>query len=114
MSADDGPTSPYGQDKVETEVETAEERTYEEPEDAVLAEQDQHAGVGPDAHPERYLAVAGAYVGIEPPEGYTIKGNERSMKYHLPDSNGYARTIAEVWFVDEEAAQKAGFTRARH
>ncbi|SDU95609.1 hypothetical protein SAMN04488544_2545 [Microlunatus sagamiharensis] len=113
--SDDGePTSPYGQDKVETELETAQERTYEEPEDAVLAEQDQAAGVGPDAHPDRYLDIPGVYLGIEPPEGYTIKGNERSMKYHLPDSNSYARTIAEVWFLDEEAAQKAGFTRAQH
>ncbi len=113
--SDDGePTSPYGQDKVETELETAQERTYEEPEDAVLAEQDQAAGIGPDAHPDRYLDIAGVYLGIEPPEGYTIKGNERSMKYHLPDSNSYARTIAEVWFLDEEAARKAGFSRAEH
>jgi hypothetical protein len=34
------------------------------------------------------------------------------MKYHLPGSSGYARTIAEVWFSSEEAAQEAGFSRA--
>ena len=55
----------------------------------------------------------GVYVGNEPPEGFTIKGNERSMKYHVPESSGYGRTIAEVWFNSEEAAQAAGFIRAQ-
>jgi hypothetical protein len=52
-------------------------------------------------------------VGSDPPEGYTIKGNERSKKYHMPDTGGYARTVAEVWFNSEEAAQQAGFVRAQ-
>ena len=43
----------------------------------------------------------------------SIKGNERSMKYHVPESAGYGRTIAEVWFNSEEAAQQAGFIRAQ-
>ena len=55
----------------------------------------------------------GVYVGHEPPEGFTIKGNERSMKYHVPESAGYGRTVAEVWFNSEEAAQEAGFVRAQ-
>lgn len=55
----------------------------------------------------------GSYVGENPPEGFTIKGNERSKKYHLAGSGGYDRTIAEVWFSSEEAAEKAGFTRAQ-
>ncbi len=55
----------------------------------------------------------GSYVGDEPPEGFVIKGNERSMKYHVPGSGGYERTIADVWFATEEAAQEAGFTRAQ-
>ena len=55
----------------------------------------------------------GIYVGTEPPEGFSIKGNERSMKYHVPDSPAYARTVAEVWFNSEEAAQAAGFIRAQ-
>jgi hypothetical protein len=55
----------------------------------------------------------GVYVGHEPPEGFTIKGNERSMKYHIPESSGYGRTVAEVWFNSEEAAQQAGFIRAQ-
>ncbi|HEY0238511.1 MAG TPA: hypothetical protein VGC37_07700 [Friedmanniella sp.] len=109
----DEATSPYSEGHVEQALETAEERVYEEPEDAVLVEQDTASGVGPDAHPERY-DLPGVYVGVEPPEGYAIKGNERSMKYHLPDSNSYGRTIAEVWFASEEAAERAGFTRAQH
>lgn len=55
----------------------------------------------------------GAYVGDTPPEGFTIKGNERSMKYHVPGTGGYDRTIAEVWFKTEEAAEAAGFTKAQ-
>ncbi|OYO24611.1 hypothetical protein CGZ93_02605 [Enemella dayhoffiae] len=54
-----------------------------------------------------------AYVGAEPPAGFTIKGNERSMKYHTAGSGGYERTIADVWFTSEEAAEKAGFSRAQ-
>ncbi|MFT4189587.1 MAG: 50S ribosomal protein L4 [Aeromicrobium sp.] len=48
----------------------------------------------------------------EAPEGYDIKGNADSMKYHLPDGQWYGATIAEVWFNSEEAAQAAGFTKA--
>ena len=55
----------------------------------------------------------GVYVGHEPPEGFVIKGNERSKKYHVPESAGYGRTVAEVWFNSEEAAQQAGFVRAQ-
>lgn len=54
----------------------------------------------------------GAYVGDEPPAGYTIKGNERSMKYHTEDAAGYDRTNADVWFKSEKDAEAAGFTRA--
>jgi ribosomal protein S16 len=46
------------------------------------------------------------------PEGFPIKGNADSMKYHTPDSPWYARTIAEVWFASDEAAEAAGFTAA--
>ncbi len=56
---------------------------------------------------------AGSYVGSEPPEGYSIKGNERSMKYHVQGNGGYERTIADVWFSSEEAAEAAGFKKAQ-
>ena len=55
----------------------------------------------------------GSYVGSTPPEGFNIKGNERSKKYHVEGTGGYERTIAEVWFNSEESAQAAGFTKAQ-
>lgn len=45
------------------------------------------------------------------PAGWSIKGNEDSMLYHGPASPAYDVTIAEVWFVDEQTAQAAGFGR---
>lgn len=55
----------------------------------------------------------GAYVGNEPPEGFVIKGNERSMKYHTEGNEGFERTIPDVWFNSEEAAEAHGFTKAQ-
>lgn len=46
------------------------------------------------------------------PEGYTIKGNADSMKYHEPDGQWFEQTVAEVWFDSTEAAEAAGFTKA--
>ena len=46
------------------------------------------------------------------PEGFTIKGNKDSMKFHSVDSPWYGRTKAEVWFATEEAAKAAGFVNA--
>jgi large subunit ribosomal protein L17 len=46
------------------------------------------------------------------PEGYTIKGNANSMKYHEPDGQWYDQTVAEVWFKTAEAAEAAGFDKA--
>jgi hypothetical protein len=48
--------------------------------------------------------------GAVAPSGWTIKGNEDSMLYHTTESPSYKRTIAEVWFFDEDTARKAGFT----
>lgn len=89
--------------------------------DAVPAPTDHFDGAQDAAAPQDAVAVdntdtgygEGSYVGDTPPEGFTIKGNERSKKYHLSGSGGYDRTIAEVWFNSEESAEKAGFTRAQ-
>ena len=43
------------------------------------------------------------------PEGFDIKGNADSMKYHVPGSQWYDATNAEVWFSSPEAAEAAGF-----
>lgn len=64
--------------------------------------------------------VSGKYAGShapmenvdEAPEGFPVKGNENSMKFHEPDSQWYAQTVAEVWFDSVESAEAAGFTRA--
>ena len=56
----------------------------------------------------------GSYVGDNPPEGYDIKGNASSKKYHTPESPYYSRTKAEVWFDSVEAAEKAGFAAGAH
>ncbi|GAA0952809.1 hypothetical protein GCM10009554_56280 [Kribbella koreensis] len=60
----------------------------------------------------KYEGSAAPLDGGAAPEGYTIKGNEDSMKYHGTDSPWYDQTVAEVWFQTEEAAQAAGFTKA--
>jgi large subunit ribosomal protein L17 len=48
----------------------------------------------------------------EAPEGFPIKGNEDSMKFHEPDGQWFEQTVAEVWFDTAESAEAAGFTRA--
>ncbi|WP_018156872.1 50S ribosomal protein L17 [Demetria terragena] len=46
------------------------------------------------------------------PEGFDVKGNKDSMKYHVPGSQWYDATEAEVWFATAEAAAEAGFEPA--
>ncbi|MDT0201097.1 30S ribosomal protein S2 [Nocardioides sp. AE5] len=48
------------------------------------------------------------------PEGFEIKGNKDSMKFHAPTSPWYDRTKAEVWFKTAEAAEAAGFVNAEN
>jgi small subunit ribosomal protein S2 len=45
------------------------------------------------------------------PDGFPIKGNADSMLYHTPESPFYGRTVAEVWFASEAAAEAAGFSK---
>jgi len=54
------------------------------------------APYGPDS--------AGALEGGAAPDGFAIKGNANSMKYHTSDSPYFDNTVAEVWFRTEEAA----------
>lgn len=46
------------------------------------------------------------------PEGFEVKGNEDSMKFHVPGSRWYDVTVAEVWFDSAESAAAAGFAPA--
>ena len=48
----------------------------------------------------------------EAPSGFSIKGNNTSMKYHQPDGRWYDQTAAEVWFATPEAAEAAGYAEA--
>ncbi|MGV3103609.1 50S ribosomal protein L17, sunset domain variant [Rothia sp. 32237D007AR] len=58
---------------------------------------------------------AGAHAATEngeAPEGFAIKGNAGSMKYHVPGSRWYANTQAEIWFDTKESAEAAGYAPA--
>ncbi|MEQ4519393.1 50S ribosomal protein L17 [Pseudarthrobacter sp. B907] len=64
-------------------------------------------------------AAEAKYAGSKPatadnvaPEGFEVKGNEDSMKFHVPGSRWYDATVAEVWFDSAESAEAAGFAPA--
>ena len=48
----------------------------------------------------------------EAPEGFAVKGNRNSMKYHVPGSRWYSGTTAEIWFDSPANAEAAGFQPA--
>ena len=81
--------------------------------DAEKADSDQDSIVdADDATPFGPLSHAPLDDVHEAPEGYPIKGNADSMKYHQPDGRWYEQTVAEVWFATPEAAEAAGFAEA--
>jgi large subunit ribosomal protein L17 len=59
---------------------------------------------------------AGAHAPLEDaneaPEGFPIKGNRDSMKFHQPGGQWFDATIAEIWFDTAENAEAAGFVEA--
>ena len=62
----------------------------------------------PDYGPDSALAIEDGAA----PEGFDIKGNTNSMKFHRPEGQWYEQTVAEVWFRSAEAAEAAGFAEA--
>ncbi len=73
------------------------------------------AKVAPAAKAAAKPALEGAVTAVEgeaAPEGYTIKGNAESNKYHVPGSTWYDVTAAEYWFSSTDAAKAAGFEPA--
>ena len=81
--------------------------------DASKADSDQDDIVdADDATPFGPLSHAPLDDPQEMPEGYPIKGNADSMKYHQPEGRWYEQTVAEVWFATPEAAEEAGFSEA--
>jgi large subunit ribosomal protein L17 len=103
-----------------TEAPAAEDTTAEDTTAEDTTAEDTTAAATPaDAEVEESAATdeapygAGSHAPLddpdEAPEGFPIKGNADSMLYHVPGSPHYGRTVAEVWFATEEAAEAAGF-----
>ena len=46
------------------------------------------------------------------PEGFPIKGNANSMKFHQPEGQWFEQTEPEAWFATVGDAERAGFTEA--
>ena len=93
----------------------------EEASEAAPAEQAAEAAPAEQAPAEQAAAPAavevpdGAHAPLEDgsmPEGFPIKGNSDSMKFHQPDGRWYEQTEAEVWFSTTDAASAAGYTEA--
>ena len=102
------------------EDEGVEEEPTDEAAEADVAVATEAEGADTEAFEETEGGTAGAYDGShapledasKAPEGFPIKGNEDSKKYHEPDGQWYEQTEAEVWFSTAEAAEAAGFTKA--
>jgi len=45
------------------------------------------------------------------PPGYLVKFDAESQQYFVPGAPGYEELVTEWWFVDEESAKAAGFSR---
>ncbi|MEO5710511.1 MAG: 50S ribosomal protein L17 [Nocardioidaceae bacterium] len=109
IPAEEAPVAEVEEDAVEAKAEDA------GVEIAVHAE-----GADEEAFEETEGGVSGPYEGShspledesQAPEGFPIKGNEDSKKYHEPDGQWFEQTVAEVWFSTPEAAEAAGFTKA--
>lgn len=86
----------------EKAVEAEAPKAAEAPKDDAAAEAKEYAG-----------AVRLAEGSTEAPDAdHQVKGNEDSMKYHVPGSRWYDATVAEVWFASAEEAEAAGFAPA--
>jgi large subunit ribosomal protein L17 len=113
------------EEKPVVEAPAEETETVEDPVDASaeavgIEPATQVEGVEDDVFEETEGGFAGKYAGShvpledesQAPEGFPIKGNEDSMKFHEPDGQWFEQTVAEVWFDNVESAEAAGFTRA--
>ena len=83
---------------------TKAEAKTEKTADATSDASGEDGGYGPDSAPATEDGSG--------PEGFEVKGNAGSMKYHVPGSRWYDNTSAEVWFRTAEAAAAAGFAPA--
>ncbi|WP_371177693.1 30S ribosomal protein S16 [Janibacter sp. HTCC2649] len=94
------------------EAPKAEEKVEEAPkaDEAPKAEETTEAAA--PAAADLPKGAAAALEGGAAPEGYTIKGNADSMKFHEPDGQWFEQTVAEVWFKNAADAEAAGFVKA--
>ena len=86
----------------------AEEAVVEAPEATETETVEAETPETPDYGPDSALALEDGAA----PEGFDIKGNTNSMKFHRPEGQWYEQTVAEVWFRSAEAAEAAGFAEA--
>ena len=97
----------------DTVVEEAlEDEVAESVDDADASVSDETTAEVVQADTEVAEVPAGAVVAPEDgsvPEGYPIKGNTNSMKYHEPGTRYYDVTIAELFFDSPESAEAAGY-----
>ena len=73
------------------------------------------AAEAPKAEAPKAEAAEGLAAGSHAPaarEGFEVKGNSDSMKYHVPGSRWYSSTKAEIWFDSAESAEAAGYAPA--
>ncbi|WP_172120395.1 50S ribosomal protein L17 [Actinomyces faecalis] len=81
--------------------------------EAAVAKEDKTEAPAAEAKEEYAGAVRLAEGSTDAPdEDHKVKGNEDSMKYHVPGSRWYDATVAEVWFASAEDAEAAGFAPA--
>ncbi|WP_107767593.1 30S ribosomal protein S2, sunset domain variant [Nocardioides terrigena] len=96
-------TEAKADEKVETEAK-ADEKVETEVKADEKADEKTDAPYGADS--------AAALEDGSAPEGFEIKGNENSKKFHAPTSPWFDRTNADVWFRTADAAEAAGFVNA--
>ncbi|WP_156252181.1 50S ribosomal protein L17 [Pseudactinotalea terrae] len=97
------------------EAEAAAKRAAKDSDEAAKAEdvvEDETADAAEDAPVAYEGAVRTEASSDAPDDDHQIKGNEDSMKYHVPGSQWYDATHAEVWFGTAEEAEAAGFEPA--
>jgi large subunit ribosomal protein L17 len=118
--ADEAPADEAPVDEAPLDEAPLDEAPVEEAPAEDLATVVEVEGVDNDVFEETEGGFAGKYDGShvpledasQAPEGFPIKGNEDSMKFHEPDGQWFEQTVAEVWFDSVESAEAAGFTRA--
>lgn len=99
-------------------VDTPADTTAEDVKAKEIPADEQAPAVGSDevaAENKDAAEFAGSHAPLESgeaPEGFAVKGNRNSMKYHVPGSRWYSGTTAEIWFDSPANAEAAGFQPA--